>query len=454
MKTQLQQAFGAAFGRGDVTSPRMQAAIREWFDLYFARPFPGEDNADRLPVLIVGKLCRAVFAEYESRLAPGGPKADWMAGNLRALDAVRARAMQAALVGGECLLKPVPAGGGFEFVPLRRDRFVPLGRDLQGRLLAVGTMERLSRGARAYALLERRTAGESGLTIESRLFELAGEALGREVPLDTLPETQALRPTLLLPGVPGVGLAVLRTPLANCVDGSPDAVAVYAPATGLMHRLGRTEHGLRREFENGASRVFASEDLLHGEAPGPRDLRDDLFVGLPDDPANLGMTVYSPPLREQSYLARKQDILRGCESLIGLRRGTLSEADAAERTATEIAATGADAVLTVGDFQQAWRQAVCQALDLCDALGRAYGLCGPEPFDAAAALTLDWGDGLLYDRAAAWQEYRQMVLDGMLRPELALAWYFGLPHETEQELAAVRARCMPAAPAAKGGGTA
>ena len=434
MKTELQQAFGRAFGRADVTGPRMQAAIREWFDLYFGRPFPGEDGADRLPVLIVGKLCRAVFAEYESRLAPGGAKADWMAGNLRALDAVRARAMQAALVGGECLLKPVPAGGGFEFLPLRRDHFVPLGRDLQGRLLAVGTMERISRGGRAYALLERRTAGADGLTIETRLFELAGAALGREVPLDALPET-----------------AALRTPLANCVDGSADAVAVFAPAVGLIHRLGRTEHGLRREFENGASRVFASEDLLRGEVPGARDLRDDLFVGLPDDPANLGMTVYSPPLRDQSYLARKQDILRGCENLIGLRRGTLSEADAAERTATEITATGADAALTVADFQEMWRRAVCEALALCDALGRAYGLCGAEDFDAAAALTLDWGDGLLYDRAAAWQEYRQMVLDGMLRPELALAWYFGLPHETEAELAAVRARCMPQNDAAKGG---
>ena len=251
--------------------------------------------------------------------------------------------------------------------------------------------------------------------------------------------------------MPGVGLAALRTPLANCVDGSADAVAVFAPAVGLIHRLGRTEHGLRREFENGASRVFASEDLLRGEAPGARDLRDDLFVGLPDDPANLGMTVYSPPLRDQSYLARKQDILRGCENLIGLRRGTLSEADAAERTATEITATGADAALTVADFQEMWRRAVCEALALCDALGRAYGLCGAEVFDAAAALTLDWGDGLLYDRAAAWQEYRQMVLDGMLRPELALAWYFGLPHETEAELAAVRARCMPQNDAAKGG---
>ena len=172
MKTELQQAFGRAFGRADVTGPRMQAAIREWFDLYFGRPFPGEDGADRLPVLIVGKLCRAVFAEYESRLAPGGAKADWMAGNLRALDAVRARAMQAALVGGECLLKPVPAGGGFEFLPLRRDHFVPLGRDLQGRLLAVGTMERISRGGRAYALLERRTAGAVGASGVPRLTRM------------------------------------------------------------------------------------------------------------------------------------------------------------------------------------------------------------------------------------------------------------------------------------------
>lgn len=444
MKTELEHAFGRAFGRRDVTSPRMQAAIREWFDLYFGRSFPGEDAADRLPVLIVSKLCRAVFAEYESRLTPGGAKASWMGRNLRALDGVRGRAMQAALVGGECLLKPVPQGGGFAFVPIRRDHFLPLGRDLQGRLTAVGTMQRLDRGSRRYALLERRTAGADGLTIETRLFELAGEALGREVPLDTLPETEALRPTLLLPGVAGVGLAALRTPMANCVDGSPDPVAVFAPAVGLLHRLGRTEHGLEREFRNGASRVFASEDLLRGEGAGGRDLRDDLFVGLPEDPASLGVTVYSPALREQSYLARKQDILRGCESLIGLRRGTLSEVEMTERTATEVTASGADAALTICDFQEMWRQAVVEALGLCDALGRAYGLCGAEPFDAAAALNLDWGDGLLYDRAATWQEYRQMVADGLLRPELALAWYFGLPHETEADLAALRRRWMPA----------
>ena len=120
MKSFLEQAFG----RADVTGPAMHAAIREWFDLYFGRPVPGEDPAGRLPVLIVDKLCRAVFAEYETRLTPGG----WMDQNLQALNAVRRRALQNALVGGECLLKPVLRGQGFDFVPVRRDCESPQSR--------------------------------------------------------------------------------------------------------------------------------------------------------------------------------------------------------------------------------------------------------------------------------------------------------------------------------------
>ena len=169
MKSYLEQAFG----RGDVTSARMQAAIREWLNLYYGTQSPGEDAADRLAVLVVSKLCRTVFAEYESRTAEA------LAPSLQALDAVRVQAMQYALVGGECLLKPVLHGRGFDFVPIRRDCYAPLGRDAHGALTGVGTMEVLRHDGRGYLLLERRTAGADGLTIETRLFELAGEALGR-----------------------------------------------------------------------------------------------------------------------------------------------------------------------------------------------------------------------------------------------------------------------------------
>lgn len=437
MKSYLEQAFGKA----DVTSPRMQAAVREWLTLYFGEPRREEDPSDRLAVLIVSKLCRTVFSEYESRVA--GPRAAELAPCLDRLNAVRARALQYALVGGECLLKPVPAGRGFDLVPIRRDCYVPLGRDSRGGLTAVGTMELMRQGRGGYALLERRTAGEEGLTIETRLFELTGDALGRELPLAALPRTASLSPRLLLPGVKGVGLATLRTPLLNCVDGGPDPVAVYAPAVGLIHAVARLEHQLGRELENGASRVFASEDLLRQDPAGRRALEDDLFVGLPDDPANVGVTVYSPALRVEQYLARKQDLLRSCESLIGLKRGILSEVEDTERTATEVSSSSGDFSLTVRDFQLMWDAAAREAMALCDALGRVYGLWRGESFDPAADLVVDWGDGVLFDRTRTWNEYTRMVSDGLLRPELALAWYFDLPHESEADLAAIRSRYLP-----------
>ena len=261
------------------------------------------------------------------------------------------------------------------------------------------------------------------------------------MPLATLPACAELVPQLVLPGVQGVGLAVLKTPLMNCVDGSTDAVSIYAPAAGLLHALARCEEQLNAEFANGASRVFASEDLLRPDAQGRRALQDDLFVGLPDDPANVGVTVYSPALREGSYLARKQDLLRGCESLLGLRRGILSEVEtpAEPRTATEITATSVDYDLTIRDLQSAWTDTVQQAMALCSALGAVYGLDG---LPQTAAPAIDWGDGVLYDRARIWAEQRELVDAGLLRPELALAWYFDLPHETEAELAEIRRRFM------------
>ena len=118
--------------------------------------------------------------------------------------------------------------------------------------------------------------------------------------------------------------------------------------------------------------------------------------------------------------------MRGCESLLGLRRGILSEteANADPRTATEIAATSVDYDLTIRDLQGAWGAAVQDAMVLCGTLGTLYGL---EFHTDAVVPAIDWGDGVLYDRARIWAEQREMVDAGLLRPELALAWYFDLP---------------------------
>ena len=159
----------------------MRAALREWLDLYYGAPRTGADAAPPEAV--------------QRRLA--------------ALNAAARTAMQYALVGGECLLKPVPADGGFDFTAIRRDCYVPLARDAHGRLLAVGTMERHSCDGRQYALLERRTAGAEGLTIETRLNELNGQMQGRCETLCTLPVRRWCRswccPACRAWGWPGCG---------------------------------------------------------------------------------------------------------------------------------------------------------------------------------------------------------------------------------------------------------
>ena len=87
IQTYLEQAFG----KSDVTSAKMRAALRGWLDLYYGAPRPGEDAAPRLAALIVGKLCRTVFAEYETRLPPAAPEA--VQRSLKALNAAARTAM-------------------------------------------------------------------------------------------------------------------------------------------------------------------------------------------------------------------------------------------------------------------------------------------------------------------------------------------------------------------------
>lgn len=434
----VEQALGAK----DITTGAMRRAIEEWFRLYFdTRPTEQEDPCQRIPYVVVNKITKTTFSEYTATVED-----EFLAGCLERLDRVRKKAMQSALIGGECYIKPVLVPGGLDFVPVRRDCYLVLARNTAGEAVSIGTAEYTTEGGKYYTLLEKRTVDDGGwLTIESKLFRSEDKTiLGGEVPLGTLPQYADLEPVVTLPEpVGGLGMALLRTPMVNCVDGTDDSVSVYAPAVGLIHNINRNEAQINGEFERGQSRIIASADMLELDERGERRrLVDDVFTAIDDAPDEVGVTIFSPALREASFLARKTEYLRNVESQIGLKRGILSEVEAAERTATEVTSSEGDYNLTIIDFQQAWEAALRETLRLCAVLGHMYGLCQSAEFDPDT-LVVDWGDGVLYNRDRTWAEYKEMVAAGMLRPELALAWYFNLPHETPADLEKIRADYMP-----------
>ena len=430
-----------AFGARDCTSQAMREAVKEWFRLYYQREATEEsDPCQQIAYTIVNKLTKTAFGEYRAN-----SEDEYAQAVLDALNARKREAMQLALIGGEAWLKPFPVASGVAFSVISRDNVLVFGRDAEGRPTDIGAAEYTAEGRYWYTLLERRSLDSQGrLTIRNRLYRSSVQGdLGQPVPLATLVRYGALPEEYTFPEpLGGLGLARLKTPLANCVDGSLDGVSVYAPAVGLIHNIDRNEALLNGEFDRGQSRIIASADLLRKGRDGRRRLEDKLFVGIDDDPEAVGLTIFSPELREESFLARKQDYLRSAENIIGLKRGLLSEVEAAERTATEVTSSAGDYNLTIIDFQQMWERGVREAAGLCGVLGRLYQVPGAHAV-SPEEISIDWGNGILYDEDKTWADYLDMVARGLLKPEIALGWRFGMPAETEADLAAIRQKYMP-----------
>ncbi len=428
--------YAEAFGAADKTSKAMAGAIKDWFRLYY-----GDSRGDpcqRVAYTVVSKLVRTVFGEYQAVA-----QNDFSRQVLKALNETARQAVELTLVGGECYLKPCPTGTGFSFSLISRENVLIFGRDSSGRVTDMGTVERTVRNKYYYTLLERRSMDEQGyLTVENRLYRsLNALSLGVAVPLNTHPEYERLWESYRYEQPVGsVGVVQMKTPILNCVDGSADGVSVYAAAAGLIEAIDENEAQLRQEFIRGQSRIIASRDLLKDDGTGQLALEDHLFVGLDDDPEQVGITIFSPQLRQQSYLERKQEYLRNVESIVGLKRGMLSDANVEDRTATEISSSAGDYNLTVMDFQKMWEQAVGECLALCEKLGKLYGMAGMQE---GVAFSIDWGNGILYDEDKTWEYYRQMVSSGLLKPEIALGWRFNMPWETEAEQKTIRERLMP-----------
>lgn len=436
--------YALAFQAVDITSKEMRNAICEWYDLYFqSAADKNEDPCQRIPYTIVQKLTKTVFSEYVA--TPAMEKDTFVGAILSALEDKHTEAMQMALIGGECALKPVFEKTGIRFAVVPRHNILVFARSADGTMTDIGLMEQSAWDKCYYTLLERRTVDANGyLTIRNKLYRSYDRnQLGQPVALNSMPQYAELSDEYTFQKAVGsTGLVPLRTPMVNCVDGSCEAVSVYAAAVGLIHNININEAQLSGEFDRGQSRIVVSSDMFGKDKDGRHVIADNVFVGMDEDPESVGFNIFSPQLREASFLARKQEYLRNVENVIGLKRGLLSEVEAAERTATEITSSAGEYNLSVIDFQRMWEKTAKEAMRVCGILGQLYRAEGAHEIQDDA-FSIDWGNGILYDEDKAWEDYKSMVSSGLLKPEIALGWRFNMPTETEEDLKAIREKYMP-----------
>ena len=438
-KYSLEEAFQAK----DCTTPAMRDAITEWFSLYYDREATKDsDPCQRIAYTVVNKLTKTCFGEYKAE-----SQDEYAQAVIDALNAIKRKGMQMLFAGGEAMLKPMPGRDGWVFNIIRRDNMLVFGRDASGAPNDIGTTERTTQGNKFYTLLERRTLDAAGrLTIRNKLYcSLEVGFLGQPVPLQTLEQYAMLQDEYTYPTpLGGLGLVHMKIPIENTVDGSPDGVAVYAAAVGLIHNINQNEAQINGEFERGESKVFVSADLMRRDKNGKRRFDDNIFVGLDDSPEEIGVTIFSPELRVAAFHERKREYLRNVETVIGIKRGLISEVEAVERTAKEVTSSEGDYNLTITDLQEVWTQAVHDAVKLCGILGKLYNVTGAHEIDNPKdVVVIDYGNGVLFDEEKTWADYMAMVSAGLLKPEIALGWKFNMPTETDADLQKIRKKYMP-----------
>lgn len=431
-----------AFHAADTTSQPMRAAIKDWYRLYYQQaPTKEEDPCQQIPHTIVRKLTKTTFSEYSAT-----SKDAFVAAVLVGLRDASAESMQQALIGGVSYLKPVPMGDRFVFTTVRRNNLLVFGRDARGVPTDIGTAEVTVKDKFYYTLLERRTVDANGyLTIRNKLYRsYSASDIGQPTSLTELPQYAALPEEYTFPQPVGsVGLVPVRVPIENCVDGSVDAVSVYAAAVGLIHNINRNEAQLNGEFERGESRIIVDDDMLKREKNGSRTLSDHVFTSVSGNGVDsLGVTIFSPTLRVDAFETREQSYLRSVENIIGLKRGLLSEVEAVERTAKEITSSEGDYSLTITDLQQMWESAVREAIRLCGILGKLYSIPGAHEV-AVDQVVISWGNGVLFDEEKTRQRMLGEVQAGLLQPERYLGFTYKLPCDTPAQRARIRRDYMP-----------
>ena len=219
------------------------------------------------------------------------------------------------------------------------------------------------------------------------------DSLGSPEDLSIRPEWDDIQPVAYLTGLEKLPVGYFVTPIVNSVD--PDSelgAAMFEPARKQIIDADEQYTRLDWEYEGGELAVDTDEKFLKPSATGqqlskaqalreygvpPEAIdstaphhRERLFHGID---VNTGITdstpfyqVFSPALRDGSYLSGLNQYLRNVESHAGLSFGVLSQVADVEKTATEIVNSKQKLYSTVSDLQAALEDALRGLIDALD----------------------------------------------------------------------------------------
>ena len=328
-----------------------------------------------------------------------------------------------------------------EFDYVQADEFFPMAFDGSDKLTEAAFAQRKQDKNVTYTRIEYHKLVGNTVTIENRVFRSTNNGslnyidtdLGEEVSLNSVPEWSGLERKTTINNVDRLLFAYFRMPEANTIDPhSPLGVSGFSRATKLIEQADKQFSRMLWEFEGGELAIDVDrlafkemEDAQGNEHTVRPVLQERLFRKI-DLNKDETYNIFSPPLRDASLINGLNTILMRIEDVTGLSRGTISDASAEARTATELKILRQRSYSSNAEIQKALEDALKDVIYIMNVYCDIYEITPEGEYNAS----FEWDDSILVDVEAELGKRITLMQNGLSSKLENRMWYFG---ETEEQ---------------------
>ena len=137
---------------------------------------------------------------------------------------------------------------------------------------------------------------------------------------------------------------------------------------------------------------------------------------------------WTPSLRDSNYIQGLNIYTNKIEDMLGLARGTLSQAESEARTATEIKLLKQRTYITISAIQDSLEDCLLDVVYAMNMFASMYNLAPKGTYDT----NIEWKDSILTDTDTELEQKLNLQNAGILSKAEVRAWYTGESVESAQ----------------------
>lgn len=336
----------------------------------------------------------------------------------------------------------------YDFV--QADCFYPFSFDSNGNLKEVAFIQTKTDKDKLYIRLEYHKLKGNYIEILNTAYEntnvnasiATGSAvsLGKQIPLSSVYEWKDIPERATIQNVDRLLFGYFKMPDANTIDPhSPLGISGFARAEKLIKEADLQYSRLLWEYEGGEMAIDIDRDALKYMAEEGKSVMNHLQNRLYRT-VDLGESntynVFAPSLRDGSMLNGLNAILMRIEDVVAMSRGTLSDATAEARTATEIRVLKQRSYSSNLEIQKALQTALEDTIYAMDVYCTVYNIVGDVVKDKNSDkikadkigkydVSFTWDDSILVDVETELNKRMTLLNAGITSKQEVRMWYYG-----------------------------